>query len=264
MRLEAVIFDWAGTTVDFGCMAPAGVFRKVFEEKGVDITMKEAREPMGLHKKDHIRKITNMPRVRNAWKEKTGYEPKESDVEHLFNAFIPAQLSILHEHCDLVPGIKEVLKEIREMKMKIGSTTGYNNEMMDIVTQKAAEQGFQTDTLVCATDVSAGRPAPWMAFKNAELLNIYPMKKILKVGDTLADISEGVNAGMWSVGVIDSGNEMGYSRDDFKRLSEEQLTLKRNQISKKFMDAGAHFVIYNMNELPDLIQKINNEMEIPG
>ena len=62
-ELKAVILDWAGTTVDFGCFAPAGVFVEVFKRKGVEITMDEARGPMGLHKKDHIRTVAKM----NSW-----------------------------------------------------------------------------------------------------------------------------------------------------------------------------------------------------
>ena len=30
-QLEAVIFDWAGTTVDYGCFAPVEAFIKAFE-----------------------------------------------------------------------------------------------------------------------------------------------------------------------------------------------------------------------------------------
>ena len=67
--LKMVVLDWAGTTVDFGCFAPAGVFVRVFAEMGVEISMREAREPMGLHKRDHIRAISHMERVAAAWVE---------------------------------------------------------------------------------------------------------------------------------------------------------------------------------------------------
>lgn len=50
-KIECVIFDWAGTVVDYGCMAPVGAFTKVFSNRGIDITIAEARAPMGLHKK---------------------------------------------------------------------------------------------------------------------------------------------------------------------------------------------------------------------
>lgn len=54
-QIEAVIFDWVGTTVDFGCFAPVQVFVQIFEQAGVPVTIEEARKPMGMLKIDHIR-----------------------------------------------------------------------------------------------------------------------------------------------------------------------------------------------------------------
>ncbi len=60
MKIEAVIFDWAGTTVDYGCFAPLEVFIKIFRKRGVKITDEEARKPMGLLKIDHVRALTEI------------------------------------------------------------------------------------------------------------------------------------------------------------------------------------------------------------
>ena len=207
-RLKAVIFDWAGTTVDFGCFAPTGVFIEVFRQNGIEITAKEARGPMGMHKRDHIREITKYPRISTEWKSVHHRDCTEHDIEEMFRSFIPLQLSVIEKFSTIIPELPEALKVIRNYDMKIGSTTGYNNEMMNILTLSAARQGYAADSVVCATDVPAGRPAPWMAFRNAENLGIYPMKAIVKIGDTIADIEEGINAGMWSVGVVTSSNEM--------------------------------------------------------
>lgn len=63
-KISGVIMDWAGTAVDYGCFAPLNAFLKVFsEEKGIDITYRQAREPMGLLKIDHIKAILSMPEV---------------------------------------------------------------------------------------------------------------------------------------------------------------------------------------------------------
>ncbi|MBK7713556.1 MAG: phosphonoacetaldehyde hydrolase [Bacteroidales bacterium] len=163
-KLKAVIFDWAGTTVDFGCFAPTGVFVEVFRQKGIEITMAEARGPMGMHKREHIREITKYPRIIKEWKKVHGGKCRDKDIEDMFKRFIPLQLSVLEEHSALIPELPEALKVIRSMEMKIGSTTGYNNEMMKIVTACAAKQGYTADSVVCATDVLAGRPAPgWLS-----------------------------------------------------------------------------------------------------
>ena len=81
--LKAVIFDWAGTTIDYGSRAPAGVFIDVFKRRGVPITIEEAREPMGAHKKVHIRKITQLASVAKRWREVHGKPSTEDDVEAL-------------------------------------------------------------------------------------------------------------------------------------------------------------------------------------
>src|SRR6266849_615404 len=131
--IKAVIFDWAGTTVDYGCCAPARVFMKVFADHGVDITEAQAREPMGLMKRDHIRIISQMAPVAERWQAVHDRPPSEDDVEHLYADFIPLQLAILADHADPIPGALALLAELRKRGIKVGSTTGYNHEMMDIL-----------------------------------------------------------------------------------------------------------------------------------
>ncbi len=66
LRIRLVIFDWAGTTIDHGSLAPLAPFLRAFAEKGVEISPDEARGPMGLHKKDHIRALLQLPAVAQA------------------------------------------------------------------------------------------------------------------------------------------------------------------------------------------------------
>lgn len=259
-NLRAVIFDWAGTTVDFGCCAPTGVFIEVFRNKGIEITDKEARGPMGMHKRDHIREITQLPRIKDEWINKHGKICTEEDIEEMFQKFIPLQVSVIEKHSEIITELPGALSVIRSLKMKIGSTTGYNNEMIEILMKSAARQGYIPDSVVCATDVPAGRPAPWMAFRNAEKLGIFPMKSILKIGDTVADIKEGTNAGMWSVGVIMSSNEMGLTREELENLSKPELVNRKKNVRNTFMNAGADFVIETLDEIEELIDNINMEL----
>ena len=53
--VKAVIFDWAGTLVDFGSIAPVIALSELFAKHGVSLTADEVRAPMGLLKRDHIR-----------------------------------------------------------------------------------------------------------------------------------------------------------------------------------------------------------------
>jgi phosphonoacetaldehyde hydrolase len=261
-KLKAVIFDWAGTTVDFGCFAPTGVFIEVFRQKGIEITMEEARGPMGMHKRDHIRIITQYPRIVQEWIKKHERPCNEDDIEEMFTNFIPLQLSVIEKHSAIIPELPEALKVIRAMDMKIGSTTGYNNEMMELLTAAAAKQGYIADSVVCATDVPAGRPAPWMAFKNAENLGIYPMQALVKIGDTISDIKEGINAGMWSVGVVNSSNEMGLTLNEINLLEITELAQFQQKIRADYFDAGADYVIDSLAEIEELIILINERLAL--
>ena len=258
--LKAAIFDWAGTTVDYGCIAPAGVFVDVFKDKGVEISMSEARGPMGLHKKDHIREVAKLESVTERWINIHGIKWDENDIEDMFKSFIPKQLEIIAKHSDLIPEVLNAQVELRKRKMKIGSTTGYNNEMMAIVIEEAKKQGYVPDAIVCATDVPAGRPAPWMAFKNAMEFNIYPMEAYIKVGDTVSDIEEGLNSGMWSVGVIMSSNEMGLTLEEINSTPPNEVEEKKDIAAKRFLKAGAHYLIDTLNELPGVIDNINEKL----
>jgi phosphonoacetaldehyde hydrolase len=260
-ELKAVILDWAGTTIDFGCFAPAGVFVEVFKSKNVEISIEEARAPMGMHKKDHIREIAKMNSVSKRWYDAHNKNWDEKDIEEMFEEFIPLQIGVLKNYSELVNETLTAQTEFRKRKMKIGTTTGYNNDMMKIIVEEAARQGYVPDSVVCATDVPYGRPAPWMAFKAAMDFNIYPMESYLKIGDTISDIQEGLNAGMWSIGVIMSSNEMGLKFQEINSLPEEVIERRKKEASARMLNAGAHYVINTLNDLPGLIDSINEKLK---
>jgi phosphonoacetaldehyde hydrolase len=241
--LKAVILDWAGTTMDFGCLAPAVVFVDVYERRGVPITTEEAREPMGAHKKVHIRKISQLPTVAKRWKEVHGKPCTEEDIEAMFQDFIPRQLDCLAKYADLIPGTVESIAAFRDRGLKIGSTTGYTGEMMKLLLAEAKRRGYEPDSTVCATDVPAGRPEPWMCLANAQNLRIFPMEAIVKIGDTLPDIAEGLNAGMWTIGLAKTGNEMGLSQKDLERLPKEEYSRRIDRAYERMTQAGAHYVV---------------------
>jgi phosphonoacetaldehyde hydrolase len=213
---------------------------------------------MGMHKKDHIRSLLQMPRIADEWNRIYDRPWNEADIDEMFSDFIPLQMKVIEKYSEIVPELLFGVEEIRKRGMKIGSTTGYNNEMMTILTSAASRQGYSPDVVVCATDVTSGRPAPWMAFRNAELMGIYPMRLILKIGDTISDIEEGINAGMWSVGVISSSNEMGLTADEIKSIDPLQLQMIRQEVRLRYTKAGAHFVIDTLLETGNLIDKIND------
>ena len=126
-KIQAVLLDWAGTTMDYGCMAPAVVFVEVFKRQGVPITMEEARAPMGAHKRVHIQKISQLDTVRQRWQEAHG---RLADRRRRRGACSPISCrcssTCLSDYSELIPGTLEASpRSLRARGMKIGSTTGY-------------------------------------------------------------------------------------------------------------------------------------------
>ena len=258
--VRGIILDWAGTTMDYGCYAPAVVFIEVYKRHGVEITIEEAREPMGAHKKVHIRKISQIPAVAKRWQEAHSRPCTEDDVEAMFQEFVPLQINCLADYADLIPGTLEALEKFRKRGLKIGSTTGYTGEMMALLLAEAKKRGYLPDSTVCATDVPAGRPEPWMCLKNAENLRIYPMEAIVKIGDTLPDIEEGLNAGMWTVGLAKTGNEVGLNEEELESLAPEELDRRLTRARTRMAQAGAHYVVDGIWDCDPLIDDINTRL----
>jgi phosphonoacetaldehyde hydrolase len=255
--LKAVILDWAGTTLDYGCFAPAVVFMEVFRRKGVDVSIEQAREPMGAHKKVHIGQIAANKQVARQWEQVHRRKPDGNDVEAMFQDFIPLQLKCLADYADLIPGTLEAVKDFRRRGLKIGSTTGYTGEMMTLLQDEASKRGYVPDSTVCATQVPAGRPHPWMCLQNAMNLQIYPMEAFVKVGDTLPDIEEGLNAGMWTIGLAKTGNEMGLTEKQVETLDPETRQAKLARAYRRMHHAGAHYVVDGLSDVPPVLDEIN-------
>jgi phosphonoacetaldehyde hydrolase len=255
-QLKAVILDWAGTTVDFGSFAPTAVFIRLFESRGVPITIEQARRPMGLMKRDHLKAILSDPVVSQAWQQVHGGPHTDQDIQGMFADFVELQKACLAEYAEPIPGLFDAVDDFCSRNMKIGSTTGYTRDMMDILLPEAEKRGYCPDACVCPDDVPGGRPYPWMCYQNAILLQTFPMEAMVKIGDTLPDIEEGLNAGMWTIGVALTGNLLGLSQAEVKALPKETLQSRRKEIYARLYQAGAHFVVDSIGDVPVVLDDI--------
>lgn len=249
--------DWAGTTVDYGSFAPTAVFIKLFASRNIPITIEQARAPMGLMKKDHLRAIAGDSDVAKLWKSTHGHAITTEEIDAMFEEFVPMQMHCLEEYSDVIPGVREAVSAMREMDMKIGSTTGYTRAMMEVLLPIANANGYAPDSWVSATDVPAGRPYPWMMYQNATRLDVFPMEACVKIGDTLVDIEEGLNAGAWTIGLAVTGNLFAMTEDQVSGLTEEEYTRRRKAASDQMYTAGAHYVVDSLADCPLVIEEIN-------
>ena len=261
-NIKAIICDWAGTTVDFGCMAPVKAFVDVFAAQGVYLGMAEARKPMGLAKKNHLEALMNDPVIAARWEERFGRKPEAADIDSLYERLEPQLAETVAYHNDVIPGTLELLGWCRENGIKFGSTTGYVSSMMANIVDAVAAQGFTPDCIVSSDEAPAGRPAPFMIFENMKRMNVYPASRMVKLGDTPADMGEGVNAGMWCIGFTLSGNEVGLSRDElmngYSAAGRTELAAKAGERLKA---AGAHCVCDGIWDVIPALERIDREME---
>lgn len=249
---RAVLFDWAGTTIDHGSIAPVEVVREVFREFGIDVTEAEARQPMGKAKIDHLREVISMPRIAQLWRDLHATEADEQSIRGLYQRFLVLQKAVLAKHVDLIPGVLQFVGYLREQGLKIGSTTGYTRELMEVVLPLVSSAGYAPDATVCSDEVLAGRPAPWSNFRAAELIGVYPMDQILVVDDSIAGVQAGKNAGCYSVAVTLTGNPFGVSLEALSHMDEIDIARRHQVCESEFYAAGADLVVESVAVLHEL------------
>jgi len=253
--VRLVIFDWAGTTVDHGSLAPVHAFDAALRAHGVELTHAEIRGPMGLHKKDHIRSLFGLESTADQWRQAQGRDWVEDDVEALYQAFTPLQVEQAQQLSDLIPGACECFEELKSRGIAVGSSTGYPRVVADPTIAAAARQGYRPDATVCADEVPAGRPAPWMIFRNMEELGVFPPEAVLKVGDTVPDIQAGSNAGVRTIGITATGSEVGLNESDWNQLTADEQQQAVDRAAGVLLDVGADAVLSSVAELPDWLDQ---------
>lgn len=256
-KIEAVIFDWAGTTVDYGCFAPVQAFIEAFKEFDIEPTVAEVRKPMGMLKWDHIHTMMQMPRITEEWKCVHGRMWDTKDVDAIYERSEKAIFKILHNFSTPKPFVLEAIEQLRAKGIKIGSTTGYTDEMMSYVVPAAKEQGYDPDAWFSPNSVNnMGRPYPYMVYKNMEALKVSSVDAVVKVGDTVADIKEGKSAGIISIGIVEGSSIMGLSEEEYEQLSDVEKEDNIRRVQKVYEGCGADYIIMNMSELPALIESM--------
>ena len=263
--IKAVILDWAGTVLDHGSRAPMGAFVEAFRRFGVEISIAEARGPMGMAKADHIRLVGRA--VNAAWRARHGRDFDEADVQAIFAVFEPLNVAAVEAHAALIPGAREALDWCMARGIRIGSTTGYTRPIMQRLAPLAAAQGFAPEAMVCAGDLAAGRPAPLQMWKAMAEMGIWPAHTVLKLDDTPPGIGEGRAAGCWAVGVALSGNIAGLSEAELAALSGSEKVALRAYAAAELTAAGAHLVIDSIADLPAAVARIEARLaqgERPG
>lgn len=242
--VKVVIFDWAGTVVDWGSKAPMVAVQKVFEAEGVPITPEEALGPMGLEKRRHIEKLLDDPNIANRWRlSHEGAWPTAADTNKLYKALNPMLLKLIPEFSQLIPGVLETQDVLKKSQIKTGTTTGYNSLILAELVKLAALQGFTSDINVASDQVLNSRPSPEMVRHVCHILGVRT-NTALKVDDSLPGIEAGNHAGSWTALVSESGA--------LKHLSKQAIFDQINTHN------APHFMIPSVAHIPKVLALIKN------
>ncbi len=259
-QLQAAILDWAGTVVDFGSFAPTQIFVEAFAEFDVEVSIEEARGPMGMGKWDHIRTLCDQPQISERYRKVFGRTPTDDDVTAIYERFMPLQIEKIAVHSALIPGALNTLTGLRKDGLKIGSCSGYPKVVMDKVVELAAQNGYVADHVVATDETPNGRPWPAQALANVIALGIDDVAACVKVDDTVPGILEGRRAGMWTVALVCSGNALGLTYEGYRALASDVLDSERKRIHTMFAGSRPHYLIDTINELPEVIADINKRL----
>ena len=259
-KLQAAILDWAGTVVDFGSFAPTQIFVEAIAEFDVQVSIEEARGPMGMGKWDHIRTLCDQPQITERYKKVFGRAPTDDDVTAIYERFMPLQIEKIAEHSALIPGALDTIAQLREQGIKIGSCSGYPAQVMAKVVELAATNGYVADHVVATDEVPNGRPWPAQALANVIALGIDDVGACVKIDDTVPGILEGRRAGMWTVALVCSGNALGLTWEQYKALAPATLDSERNRIHALFAGSRPHYLIDTISDLPAVISDINQRL----
>ena len=258
--IKGVVFDWAGTMVDFGCQAPVEALIAAFGAEGVALSGEDARRDMGRAKRDHVAALLAYPPVAHAWAKAKGTPPAEADVERVYRALEPLMAQAAARFSDLIPGAASVATGLLAQGVRVGSGTGYTRQMMSAILPRAASQGYAPEVVVCAGETPSGRPSPLMLWQALIQLDAWPARVCVKVDDAEVGMEEGRAAGCWTVGLAASGNGVGLSLEQYRSLDEKDRRARVERAGKSLKLAGAHLVIDTVADLPAALTEIERRI----
>ncbi|MFC6322850.1 phosphonoacetaldehyde hydrolase [Companilactobacillus baiquanensis] len=260
--IKAVVFDWAGTTVDYGSLAPVIAFKAAFSDAGIEINDQEIRRDMGITKWDHIGKLLKMPDIFQQWEKEYNRLPDFQDRRRLYEDFQSSLLFYVKDSTSLKPATLDAFNYLKDQGIRVATTTGYTPEMMQLVKDSAFKLGYQPELVLTSDDVDGdGRPSPRMIQKIMNEFGLSDPKELVKIGDTIVDIEEGKNAGVNTIGIVEGSSLMGLSEKEFNSLFDEEKESIRQRVVNEFAKVNADIIINNLSELPDAIKFLNQSEE---
>jgi len=263
-KVKGVIFDLSGTIIDHGCFGHINPFIETFKSRHIIITENDIRKDTGLSLTHHITALCKTKKVKKPWLEKYGKQITIDDINEIKSEIEEKMIANIDQHHNVINKVVKTLKVIRDLGIKVVLTTEYNLNIADLLFYKIKKAGGKADAFISLSDIpniDEARPYPWMCYRALLELKEYPLCSFVKVGDTFYDIQEGINAGMWTVGVAKTGNLLGMTEKTLKEKGQKKIEKRVNKIYHIMKTAGANYVVDSVHDIVWVIDEINNYLK---
>lgn len=152
----------------------------------------------------------------------------------------------------LLPNVEEIVDQMRYYYgIKIGSTSEFNREHLNLILDKSKYEGYVPDSSVSIEEVDY-KVGPYMIYRNLELQEIYPLNCVVKVDNSMEGIMEGLHASCWTIAIADNVDCLNLYPPDLEERSEK---------SKRVLcEYNPHYVINSIIELPKVLDDINERV----
>ncbi|MCB0663566.1 MAG: HAD hydrolase-like protein [Saprospiraceae bacterium] len=200
LPFDLVVFDMSGTTVkDQNEVMESFLEAATHYDLNTDPT--HLNTMMGWSKIEVFRKL---------WTEKLGEGHPEIEIRaqkalQVFKKHLRAWYDTNPAQPN--PGVEEVFDWLKKNKVKIALTTGFYREVTNQILQQLGwDIGLDSNHMgneasiisvsISSDEVEHGRPEPDMLLKAMRMLGVKDPKRVIKVGDTPADLIAGHKAGV--------------------------------------------------------------------
>jgi len=223
-RTKLLVFDMAGTTVNENGI----VYKTLYEtlkNYGIDVTKKEIEKWHGANKYHVLEHY-----LRNSRSEKSTHDNREHEKKVLTETF-DTNLKRQYFEKSSISLIDETLpilfNDIRKQGIKIALNTGYSKGIQENIIRTLHMNDF-VDGYISSEDVKYGRPYPYMIYRLMEQYEIESPKEVIKIGDTVNDVLEGINAHCFTIGVL-SGADTREQLKESDYILESVMDLSYNK-----------------------------------
>jgi phosphonoacetaldehyde hydrolase len=251
--IKLLVGDFSGTIIDRYSLAPITAFQNAFKKHNINISNAEIRKYMGLKKREHIEHVlkTSNISVNNKLVDQY-YNEFESELKNLLINY--------PSYTQLLPYTKETIQYLKicNKNLKFGITTGFPKNMIPPITKSLHIQDFEwmINSIVAADEVPHSRPHADGINKIMKQYNITNPHEVIKIGDTPADMAEGLNAGAYTIGLVKYNNKMGEAVDN---INDDKSRMDAKLLKDAYYDlekVRPHFVIHDIRKLPTVFGMI--------